>query len=172
MTSWLEGVVSHDTTCFIVKEFVGLCEMNIREEGRECMCSLLAREVLARVCGGESLHVTPSGSQVAARCLSFDFCFINIFPACQFSKWCQTHLHGSWSVRAPVNMSELRRKFHFKTGIKGRKERGLLLSQSLDSTERENHRTGCYIENVLLFLELQLWPWSWGRWLINAHTLC
>lgn len=35
---------------------------------------------------GGSLHVTLSGSQVAARCLAVDFCFINIFPACQFSK--------------------------------------------------------------------------------------
>ena len=40
-----------------------------------------------------------------------------------------------------MNVSELRRKFPSKTGIKGRKETGSLLSQSLDNTKREkNHR--------------------------------
>ena len=63
------------------------------------------------------------------------------FPACQFSKWKPTHHCGSWSIRAPVNVSELRRKFPSKTGIKGRKETGSCLPQSPDNTKREkNHR--------------------------------
>lgn len=162
-------MISQDTTHLTEMEFVSFWKLNMRGMGRT-HSSLLAWEILARVYRGESLHVTWSGSQVAG----FDFCFINIFPACQFSKWSQTHLCGSWGVRAPANMSALRRKLYSKIYIPGRKERGLLLSQNLDNTERKkkNHVTGCLMENSMFFLELQLRPWSQGHWLINAYTLC
>lgn len=47
-----------------------------------------------------------------------------------------------WQLKhkSPSECVELRRKFPSKTGIKGRKETGSLLMQSLDNTKREkNH---------------------------------
>ena len=69
--SWLhdlKAMISQDMACITGKEFVGFWGMNLRETIGRPFVQPVRWEILARVCGGESLHDTirlPAGSQVS-----------------------------------------------------------------------------------------------------------
>lgn len=100
------------------------------------------------------------------------FCFINIFPACQFSKWSQTHLHGSWGIKSPSEICHSwGESSAAKQADKGEKEEVRSYHRIWATAEGKRIMEGnVKWENVLLFLKHQLRPWSSGHSLIKAYT--